>query len=149
MKTQAAIGAVIALLAAGAVVWVLMPRGPRVVAVEGEGGEPARSVVVLGAEDGAREVIQVIEPRDGARVSQSRTEDVFFRWHAVPGATRYMFVANDEVGKIVWRGATVDTVFQMPDKAWRILVPGERLKWIVQAPGVGASSDIQRVRIGS
>ena len=123
----------------------------------GQGGERSdspkpysgapRSVVVMDAKDSARTIIQVYEPVDGARIRKEDLGTVTFRWSKVPNTGHYMFVANNEIGRVLWKEVVSDTTFAMPSKVAAALAPGERLKWIVQVPGVSASSDIYRVEV--
>lgn len=140
-----------ALLVALAIAGILLFYGPLggprtgVTSLRGRDGEAVRSVVVLDAKDSARNIIRVFEPEDGARVAHADLMDLTFRWSSVPDAGQYMFVANNEVGEIVWRAAVSDTTLMLPEKATRALFPGERLKWLVQVPELSSSTDIHRI----
>ena len=120
---------------------------PALVVVRGPDGSPARSVVVLDAAGSATTFITVLEPVDGTRVKLDELDEVTFRWKSVPGARRYMFVANNEIGESIWRRIVPDTFLTLPEKVSGTLSPGERLKWIVQVAGESASSDINRVEL--
>jgi hypothetical protein len=99
------------------------------------------------AEGGAQNLIHVYEPVDGARAQLARLDSVTFRWAAVEGAAGYMFLANNEFGDLVWRAQSRDTTMRLPAKVIPLLVAGERLKWIVQAPALSASTDLHRLEL--
>lgn len=114
----------------------------------GPHGEAARSVVVLeGTAGGARNYIEIYEPKDGAVLSRDELLETTFRWASVEGAERYLFVANDELGSLLWRSTAGDTTITLPAKVVNAIITGERLKWIVQAPHLSASTDVNRVEV--
>jgi hypothetical protein len=115
--------------------------------VAGPDGTAARSTVVLDAEGAAKRFITVYEPVDGAKVRLADLTKVTFRWSGVPGADRYSFVANNEVGQLVWRSNVTDTTLVLPEKVANTLLAGERIKWLVQVQGLSASTDLNRLVI--
>jgi len=135
------------LVAAGIVFSQYGKRGGEQSALRGPDGTPARSTVVLDAEGSAKRFIHVHEPKDGAAVSLSELPKQVFRWASVPGASHYLFVANNEVGHLIWRSSTAETTLTLPDKVLTALVPGERIKWLVQVQNLSASTDLNRLAI--
>jgi hypothetical protein len=138
---------VAALVAAGVVFSRYGKRGSEPSALLSPDGTPARSTVVLDAEGAAKRFIQVHEPRDGATVSVADLPQQVFRWASVPGASHYTFVANNEVGHLIWRSSTPETTLTLPAKVTKMLAPGERLKWLVQVQTLSASTDLNRLTI--
>lgn len=146
MRTPLVVALGLVVLAATAILVVSKRSGPE--GPLGPDGKPARSVVVLeGTAGGAAKVIQVIEPGDGTRMSRDELREASFRWRTVDGAQRYLFVATNEIGQLVWRSMVSDTVTTLPDKVIAALIDGDRLKWMIQAPHVSASTDIHRVEV--
>jgi hypothetical protein len=101
----------------------------------------------MGGPGAAATIIQVLAPKDGEKVRHQDLDKIEFRWAAVPGATTYSFVVNDETGELIWRSRVPDTTAALPAKVRASVLPRSRIKWIVQAANVSASSDIFRVEI--
>jgi len=146
------IAGIVAILALGAGIWLALGSReggePRIHGVAGPEGNAARSLIVIDAAEGsAGNIIHVYEPVDGASTNLDELESVTFRWSSVPTASAYTFMANNEFGDLIWRSHTRDTTLTLPSKAATTLIRGDRLKWLVQVPTRGASTDLHRLEI--
>jgi hypothetical protein len=101
----------------------------------------------MGGPGAANTVIKVLAPKDGEKVRHEDLDKIVYRWAAVPGATSYSFVVNDETGNLIWRSRVRDTTAVLPPKVRGSVLPNSRIKWIVQAANLSASSDIYRIEI--
>ncbi len=129
------------------VVFAFMPAGGRLLRGKKEHDGPRSLVVVKRMPGSAAYEIPVYAPLDGAKVSVSDLPGMEFRWGAVRGARRYVVLLNNEVGELVWRASAKDTTVVMPDRLRRMVLPGGRLKWVVQVPTLSASSDLYRIEL--
>lgn len=147
---RSGIGILAGVVVIAAIVFLLAKlRGqgePDIVGVKGPDGGAARSLVVMpGADGSARTIIRVHSPVDGAHARLDELETVTFSWTPVEGARSYMFIANNEFGDLVWRSHSRDTTMTLPGKVRSQLIVGDRLKWLVQAANLGASTDLHRL----
>jgi len=146
MRVPLMVAVILAVLVGAGILALVSRGGPE--GPIGPHGEPARSVVVLeGTQGGARTYIRIHGPDDGVTMTRDELRAATFRWSAVEGVNRYMFVATDELGGLLWRSTVGDTTITVPDKVVDAMIQGERLKWMVQAPQVSASTDVNRIEV--